>query len=90
LQPLGGQQAAQHPRAGERELQVQPVDTPDDREVGFRQRPRQVVDAATADTQIDRRLRRSIAAAGTDNIRSPAFELRFPRGDLIGVDVELR
>jgi len=38
---------------------------------------------------INGRLRRSVSAAGTENIRSPALELRFPRGDLIGVDVEL-
>ena len=51
LAPLGSQQASQHPRAGERELQMQPVETPHDREVGFRHRARQVVDAATADAQ---------------------------------------
>ena len=57
LAPLGRQQASQHPRAGERELQVQSVETPHDRKVGFRNRPRQVVDAATADTQDLRLLR---------------------------------
>src|ERR1700722_4759946 len=51
LAPLGGQQASQHPRAGERELQVQSVEPSHDREVGFRHRPRQVVDAATTDVQ---------------------------------------
>jgi len=35
------------------------------------------------------RLRRSIADARAENIGSPALELRFPRRDLIGVDVEL-
>src|SRR3990167_2287026 len=51
LAPLGSQQASQHPRAGEGQLQMQPVEAPHDREVGFRHRPRQVVDAATADVQ---------------------------------------
>ena len=51
LAPLGGQQPSQHPRAGEWELQMQFVETPHDREVGVRHRPRQVVDAATADAQ---------------------------------------
>ena len=51
LAPLGSQQASQHPRAGERELQMQPVETPHDREVGFRHRARQVIDTATADAQ---------------------------------------
>jgi hypothetical protein len=35
------------------------------------------------------RLRRSVADARAENIGSPALELRFPRRDLIGVDVEL-
>jgi hypothetical protein len=65
LAPLGSQQAPQHPRAGERELQVQSVETPHDRKLGFRH------------------------AARTENIGGPALELRFPRCDLIGVDVEL-
>jgi len=34
-------------------------------------------------------MRCSVAAPGTENIGSPALELRFPRCDLIGVDVEL-
>src|ERR1700724_1732013 len=34
-------------------------------------------------------MRCSVAAAGTENIGSPALELRFPRCDLIGVDIEL-
>jgi len=34
LAPLGSQQAAQHPRAGEGELQMQLVDPPHDGEVG--------------------------------------------------------
>jgi hypothetical protein len=51
IAPLGHQQAAQHPRAGEGELQVQPVETSHDREVAFRNRARQVVNAAAADAQ---------------------------------------
>jgi len=38
---------------------------------------------------VNRRLRCSVAAAGTKNIGSPALKLRFPRCDLVGVDVEL-
>src|SRR5262249_30964604 len=51
LAPLGGQQASQHARAGEGELQMQLVDLPHQCEVGVRHRPRQVVDAAAADVQ---------------------------------------
>src|SRR5208283_5371237 len=51
LAPLGHQQAAQHPRAGEGKLQMQPVETPHDREVGLRHRSWQVIDAAAADAQ---------------------------------------
>jgi hypothetical protein len=51
LAPLGSQQASQHPRAGKGQLQMQPVETPHDRKVGFRHRARQIVDAATADVQ---------------------------------------
>src|SRR6516165_1634435 len=47
----------QHPRAGERELQVQSVETTHDGKIGFPNRPRQVVDAAAADTQNFRLLR---------------------------------
>src|SRR6202023_666608 len=39
LPPPAGQQPSQHPRAGERELQVQSVEPPHDGEVGFRNRP---------------------------------------------------
>src|SRR5437588_181992 len=45
------QHAAQHPRAGEGELQMQPVEMPHDRKIGLRHRPRQVVDAAAADAK---------------------------------------
>ena len=51
LAPLGHQQAAQHPRTGKGKLQMQPVETPHDCEVGLRHRPRQVVDAAAADAK---------------------------------------
>jgi hypothetical protein len=51
LAPLGGQQASQHPRTGEGILQMQSVETPHDREVGFRHRPRPIVDTAAADAQ---------------------------------------
>src|SRR5450755_3192968 len=51
LARLGSQQASQHPRTGERELQMQPVETPHDREIGVRHRARQVIDAAAADLQ---------------------------------------
>jgi len=57
LAPLGSQQAAQHPTPSEGELQMQSVETPHDRKVGLRNRPRQIVDAATADTQNLRLLR---------------------------------
>jgi hypothetical protein len=51
LHPFGHQQALQHPRAGEWELQMQLVNPPHQSEVGGRHRPWQVVDAATADVQ---------------------------------------
>src|SRR4249920_1420656 len=51
LAPIGRQQALQHPRAGERKLQMQPVETPHHLQVGRRHRTRAVVDAATADAQ---------------------------------------
>src|SRR5437764_13032724 len=51
LVPLGIQQASQHPRAGEGELQMQPIEMPHDLQVGRGYRPRQVVHAATADAQ---------------------------------------
>jgi hypothetical protein len=51
LAPLGSQQVSQHSRTGEGKLQMQPVETPHDREIGVRHRPRQVIDAATADLQ---------------------------------------
>src|SRR6267378_8083559 len=51
LAPLGSQQASQHARAGEGEIQMQPIEMPHDLQVGRRYRPRQVVHAATADLQ---------------------------------------
>jgi hypothetical protein len=51
LAPIGSQQASQHPRTGEWELQVQLVETPHHFQVGRRHRARQVVDAAAADAQ---------------------------------------
>src|SRR5881396_1431746 len=51
LAPLQSQQASQHTRTGEGELQVQPIQMPHDREVGGRHRPRQIIDAAAADLQ---------------------------------------
>src|SRR6266853_625223 len=51
LAPLQSQQASQHPRTGEGILQMQPVETPHDLEVGGRYRARQVIDAAPADPQ---------------------------------------
>src|SRR6267378_756023 len=51
LAPLGSQQASQHARAGEGEIQMQPIEMPHDLQVGRRHRPRQVVHAATADLQ---------------------------------------
>jgi hypothetical protein len=49
LAPLGSQQASQHPRTGEGELQMQLVETPHDREVGVRHRTGQIINAAAAD-----------------------------------------
>lgn len=51
LAPLGSQQPSQHSRTGEGKLQMQPVETPHDREIGVRHRPRRVVHAAAADVQ---------------------------------------
>src|SRR5262249_12379330 len=49
--PLGAQQATQHPRAGERKLQMQPVEAPHHLQIARRHRTWQIVDTATADTQ---------------------------------------
>ena len=46
-----GQQSPQHPGAREGKLQMQLVQTPHQREIRLRHRPRQVVDAAAADIQ---------------------------------------
>jgi hypothetical protein len=51
LAPIGSQQASQHPRTGERKLQMQPVETPHHLQVARRHRTWQIVDAAAADVQ---------------------------------------
>jgi len=51
LAPLGSQQASQHSRTREGELQMQPVEASHDRKVSFRYRTWQVVNTATADAQ---------------------------------------
>src|SRR5471032_2574230 len=51
LAPLQGQQASQHTRTGEGILQVQPIETLHDRQIGGRYRARLVIDAAAADLQ---------------------------------------
>ena len=51
LAPLGGQQASQHARAGEGELQMQPVQTSHHLQVARRHRTRQIIHTATADVQ---------------------------------------
>jgi hypothetical protein len=51
LAALGSQQTSQHARTGEWVLQVQPIETMHDRQLRLRHRPRQVVDAATADVE---------------------------------------
>src|SRR5271169_6313074 len=51
LAPLGSQQASQHPRAGKRKLQMQPVEMSHDLQVNRRHRTWQVVDTTTADAQ---------------------------------------
>ena len=38
---------------------------------------------------VDRRLRRGVAAPGTEHIRSSALKLRLPPRDLVGMHVEL-
>jgi hypothetical protein len=50
---------------------------------------RQLPDLRVQRLHVDGRLRRSVATARTENIGSPALELRLPGCDLIGVDVEL-
>jgi hypothetical protein len=67
--PLGSQQASQHQRTGERELQMQPVETPHDREIDVRHRPRQIINAAAANPQNFRLLR--------DRQIVPAVDHRF-------------
>src|SRR5260370_29571795 len=57
LAPLGSQQAAQHTRTCERELQMQLVEPTHQRKVCGRHRRRLVVDAAPADAEERRLLR---------------------------------
>src|ERR1700681_2892431 len=51
LAPLQSQQASQHTRTGEGILQVQPIETLHDREIGVRYRARQIINVAAADLQ---------------------------------------
>ena len=50
---------------------------------------RQLADLGVQRLHVDGRWSRTVAAAGTEHIGSSAFELRFPRCDLIGMDVKL-
>src|SRR5262245_24813715 len=56
LAPLGGQQALQHARASEGELQMQLVQPPHQRKIASRDRTRLVVEAAAADPEHSRLL----------------------------------
>ena len=51
LAPLQSQQASQHTRTGEGILQVQPIETLHDRQIGGRYRARQIINAAAAALQ---------------------------------------
>src|SRR3954470_15309122 len=51
LAPFGDQQALQHPRAGERKLQMQSVEATHHLQRAHRYRPWQIVDTATANAQ---------------------------------------
>src|ERR1035441_5066172 len=51
LAPLGSQQPLQHPRAGERKLQMKPVETPHHLQVARRHQTLPITNAATADVQ---------------------------------------
>src|SRR5664279_4625023 len=51
LAPLQSQQASQHTRTGEGILQMQPIETLHDRQIGGRYRARQIINAAAADLQ---------------------------------------
>src|ERR1017187_3254539 len=51
LAPRASQQPPQHRRASKRKLQMQPIETSHDLQIGRRHRPWQVVDTATADAQ---------------------------------------
>lgn len=49
--PLSLQQPLKHPASGERIVQMQLVDPAHQNQIGRRRRPRQVIDAATADAE---------------------------------------
>src|ERR1019366_4895962 len=51
LASLQSQQASQHTRTGEGILQVQPIETLHDRQIGGRYRARLIINAAAADLQ---------------------------------------
>ena len=51
LVALANQQTMQHPRPGERMLQMQPVETTHHLQVACRHRARQIIDTAAADAQ---------------------------------------
>jgi hypothetical protein len=86
LAPLGSQQVAQQPTAGEGELQMQLVNPPHEREVGCRHRPGQVIDTPPTDVQRHRLLCDRIvwALRGREEISSAppknsfAFEIKSP------------
>src|SRR5213596_772883 len=97
LAPLQSQQASQHPRTGEGILQMQPVETPHDLEVGGRYRARQVIDAAPADLQnfrlscdrqivltVDHRFALSNPALVSAPSKKLILALRAPCGDRNG------
>jgi hypothetical protein len=101
LAPLGRQKIAQHPRSREWELQMQPVETPHDRLVGLRHRPRQIVDAATADAQnlrlsrdrqlvltVDHRFALSNPALVSAPSKKLITALRAPCGDRNGLALD--
>src|ERR1700722_4093843 len=67
LAPLRSKQPSRHRRAGKGELQMQTVETPHDRKVGFRHRAWQIVDAATADVQSFRLLGDGQVVRGLDH-----------------------
>src|SRR5215468_423615 len=67
LASLGSQQAAQHPRTCERELQMQLVEPPHQCKVGIRHWYRFVVDAASAEAEECRLLRQRKSVVTVDH-----------------------